>query len=113
MQIKSNPCLIRVEDAAKLIGMHPQTLRLCLQQGYFSNIGEAIKTDCENECYSYNISKFQLFEYLGLDVNVSVEDAIDMISKGSPPYRNQLPKAMIDAWNEMCKEKDTTAIQSK
>lgn len=50
-----------VSDAAKLLGMSPQTLRLGLQQGLFP-FGVAIKTSPKR--YTYYINSTALGEYL-------------------------------------------------
>ena len=50
-----------VEDAAKYIGMNPQTLRLALQQGLFP-FGVAVKTS--EKRYTYYICKQRLENYL-------------------------------------------------
>jgi hypothetical protein len=57
-----------VSDAAKLLGMNTQTLRLALQQGLF-DFGVAIRTS-ENR-YTYYINKTRLTKYLegGLFIN--------------------------------------------
>ncbi len=50
-----------VEEAAKKLGMNPQTLRLALQQGLFP-FGVAVKTS-ENR-YTYKIFTKRLDRYL-------------------------------------------------
>lgn len=50
-----------VEEAAKKLGMNPQTLRLALQQGLFP-FGVAVKTS-ENR-YTYKIFTKRLERYL-------------------------------------------------
>lgn len=50
-----------VEDAAKKIGMNPQTLRLALQQGLLP-FGIAVKTS-ENR-YTYKIFQKRLEKYI-------------------------------------------------
>jgi hypothetical protein len=57
-----------VEEAAKLLQMNPQTLRLALQQGLFP-FGVAVKTS-ENR-YTYKIFSNRLEKYLeGRDCDV-------------------------------------------
>ena len=51
-----------VEDAAKLLGMNTQTLRLALQQSLF-DWGVAIKTSPNR--YTYYINEGRLRKYLG------------------------------------------------
>ena len=51
-----------VEEAAKLLEMSPQTLRLALQQQLF-DFGVAIKTSPKR--YTYYINKGRLEKYLG------------------------------------------------
>ena len=51
-----------VEDAAKCLGMNPQTLRLALQQGLF-DFGVAVKTSPKR--YTYYINESRLKKYLG------------------------------------------------
>lgn len=51
-----------VSEAAKQLGMNPQTLRLALQQELF-DFGVAIKTSPKRYTYYINKSKFE--EYIG------------------------------------------------
>lgn len=85
------PCNVRVEDAAELMGMDAQTLRLSLQNGYYKDIGDAVKTTSKRECWTYNISKFRLFQRLGLDVKLSVKEVLALVRAGKPPFVEQIP----------------------
>lgn len=107
-----NPTRVRVEDAAMILGVDTQTLRLCMQQGYYKDIGEAVKSNRLNECYSYDISKYKLYRRQGLDIRVSIEETIKLIKSGSPPYIQPELDIMLDQYEEWLKEKDTLADQS-
>lgn len=51
-----------VSEAAKLLKMNPQTLRLALQQSKFPQFGTAIKTSPKR--YVYYINERRLMDYL-------------------------------------------------
>jgi hypothetical protein len=53
---------VSIEEAAKLLQLSPQTVRVGLQQEKFS-FGIAIKTSNQ---YTYHISRAQLNNYLGI-----------------------------------------------
>ena len=64
-------CLL-VSEAAKKVGMSPQTLRLALQQGVFP-FGVAIKTSSNR--YTYKIFPMRLEQYLkGVNYEEKVND---------------------------------------
>lgn len=109
---QNNPCKLRIQDAADIMGVDMQALALCLQAGYYSDFGEAVKSVGSNY-YSYDISKFKLYQRLGLDVNVSVEDTIKLIRAGSPPYIKQLSisHSLVMAIIEAIKKDAPTANQ--
>ena len=96
MARKSGECTVRPEEAAELLGIDAQTLRLCLKAGYYGDIGRAVKTNVDNECYAYEISKFKLYQYLGLDVSYSIEETLDLVRQGKPPYITQAPIALSE-----------------
>lgn len=52
---------ITVTEAAKKLGIYPQGLRIALQQGKFSEFGEAWKA---GERWTYYINKNRLENYL-------------------------------------------------
>lgn len=54
---------MKISEAAELLRVSPQTLRVGLQQNKFT-FGTAIKTSSH---YTYHISTAKLYEYLGLD----------------------------------------------
>lgn len=57
-----------VSDAAKKLGMTPQTLRLGLQQDKFPQFGHAIKTSPKR--FTYYVNEVRLDHYLeGRDIN--------------------------------------------
>lgn len=106
---KTTECMVRPEEAAELLGIDAQTLRLCLQCGYYGDIGRATKTSKDNECYTYVISKFQLYQYLGLDVSYSIQETLELVRQGKPPFIKQVPVSIenllktLDAQNEIKK----------
>jgi hypothetical protein len=51
-----------VSEAARRLGMNPQTLRLALQQSKFPQFGTAIKTSPKR--YVYYINERRLMDYL-------------------------------------------------
>lgn len=51
-----------VSEAARLLGINPQTLRLALQQSKFPQFGTAIKTSPKR--YVYYINERRLMDYL-------------------------------------------------
>ena len=64
-----------VSEAAKLLGLTPQTLRLGLQQSKFPQFGTAIKTSPKR--YVYYINERRLMTYLkGGDINKSETNII-------------------------------------
>lgn len=91
MPRKKGPCCVSIEDAAFLMGMNAQSLRLSLQNGYYKNIGLAAKCGPKQECWSYTISKFGLFQHLGLDVNYTVEETLQLVRRNKPPFIKQIP----------------------
>lgn len=113
MPRKTGPCNIRPEDAAIILGIDAQTLRLCLQQGYYKDIGEAVKSSADSEAYTYDISKFKLYQRQGLDVNVPVDETIRLIKSGKPPFIKQVPLPVEQIMDLLTKEKDTPTVQSK
>lgn len=58
----SKPVRIKVSDAAKIMGIGPDTLRIGLQNGHYP-FGEAIKTSTH---YTYVIMRKQLYNYAGI-----------------------------------------------
>lgn len=54
---------VSIKEAAGLLGISQQSVRLGLQRGVF-DFGVAIKTSSK---YTYHISKAKLYEYLGLN----------------------------------------------
>lgn len=89
MPRKTSPCTVRPEDAAELLGIDLRTLYGNLRAGFYSDIGIAKKTNKNNECYTYEIWKYPLFQRLGLDVNLSVEETLELVRKGKPPFIQQ------------------------
>lgn len=83
------PLIMSVQEAAPFLGMDSITLMKALKAGYFKDIGEAFKTDKNNECYSYKVYKHPLFTKLGIDVNLSVDEALKLVSAGCPPWVSQ------------------------
>lgn len=57
---------IKVADAAKMLGVNPQFIRVGLQRGVF-DFGAAFKTDDKNRSYSYVIYPEKLKEHVGKD----------------------------------------------
>lgn len=53
---------MNIKEAAKRLGMNPQTLRMALIQKLF-DFGVAIKTSKNR--YTYYINEYKLYEYLG------------------------------------------------
>lgn len=53
---------IKVEVAAKLLGVSPMGLRMALRNGKFSYFGEAWKNE---EKWTYYINTNRLYEYIG------------------------------------------------
>lgn len=53
---------VSINEAARLLQLSPQTVRVGLQQEKFS-FGTAIKTSNQ---YTYHISRVQLYNYLGI-----------------------------------------------
>lgn len=103
----NNPTKVKVEQAAAILGIDTQTLRLCMQRGYYKDIGEATKSGEQNECYRYDISKYKLYRRQGLDIRVSVDDTIAMIRAGSPPYIQPEVDKLLEFYENWLKEKDT------
>lgn len=113
MAKKISSCNVRIEDAAELMGMDTQTLRLCLQNGYYKEIGEAVKTTSERECWTYIINKFGLFQRLGLDVGLSTDVVLALVRDGKPPFIKQVPlpiETIMNAIEQL--KKDTPTDQS-
>lgn len=100
-----NPTKVPVEKAAFILGTDAQTLRLCMQRGYYKDIGEATKTG--KECYRYDISKYKLYQRQGLDIRYSVDEVIELIKQGTPPFIEQVPKELLELCRSWQKEKDT------
>ena len=117
MSRKTGECTLRLEDAAELLGIDAQSLRLCLQHGYYGDIGRALKTSKNSECFIYEISKFKLYQYLGLDVSYSIEETLKLIKNGNPPYIKQAPislsevMVMMDARIGLKKDTSTSTKQ--
>lgn len=86
---KKSPCTVSAEDAAELLGVDLRTLYGNMRAGFYSDIGIAKKTNKNNECYTYEIWKYPLFQRLGLDVNLSVEETLELVRKGKPPFIQQ------------------------
>lgn len=102
----TTPGTVKVEQAAYLLGMDKWTLMRALKNGQFKWLGEAFKSEEGNTCYSFNISKFALFTFLGYDVNLPIEDAIQKVKDGNPPWIDQvLVLAKI--------KKDTPTVESE
>ena len=80
MSKKTSPCILSVEAAGELLGLDAQTVRICIRAGHFGDFARAIKSKPTNECYLYIISKFKLYQYLGLDVNLSTEETLEQTS---------------------------------
>lgn len=113
MARKIGPCSVRIEDAAELMGIDAQTLRLSLQNGYYKDIGEAVKTTSKRECWNYTIGKFALFQRLGLDVRYSVEETIELCRQGNPPFIDQSPLKLDDLMEAIEKIKKDTSVPEK
>ena len=78
MSKKTSPCILSVE-AAELLGLDAQTVRICIRAGHFRRFCTSDKSKPTNECYLYIISKFKLYQYLGLDVNLSTEETLELV----------------------------------
>ena len=89
MSKKTSPCILSVEAAGELLGLDAQTVRICIRAGHFGDFARAIKSKPTNECYLYIISKFKLYQYLGLDVNLSTEETLELVRQGKPPFIEQ------------------------
>lgn len=75
-----------VSDAAKLLKMNPQTLRLALQQSKFPQFGTAIKTSPKR--YVYYINERRLMDYLkGGDIDTRLENNNDICDIASDTGR--------------------------
>ena len=83
---KTSPCTVKPEEAAELLGISVQTLYGNLREGFYSDIGCAKKTGKHRECYTYEVWKFPLCQRLGLDVNLSIEEILHLVSQGKPPF---------------------------
>lgn len=86
---KPTPLILSVQQAAPFLGMDSITLMGALKAGHFKEFGEAFKTNKNNECYNYKIYKYPLFTKLGIDVNLPVEKALELVSGGCPPWIDQ------------------------
>lgn len=111
MPRKRSPGTVSVEDAAELLGFDAQTLRLILQTGEYPEIGGiAKKTGPDREAYNYEISKFQLFQHLGYDVRLSIEETLARVRAGDPPWIYQ---EKVLAWRKIFGEqKEKTFLES-
>ena len=65
---------VPVKEAAKIMEMDPQSLRIALKQGLFP-FGMAIKTSANNYIYFINRHKFE--EYMGLNKSEGKENEND------------------------------------
>lgn len=92
MNRKFNPGVLTPEQAAPLLGIGADTLRYCLQIGYYGDIGHAVKTREDSESFVYEISKHKLYEYLGYDVTLSYEETLRLVNAGTPPWISQKEK---------------------
>ena len=107
MSRKRSPGTVSVEDAAELLGFDAQTLRLILQTGEYPEIGGiAKKTGPDREAYNYEISKFQLFQHLGYDVRLSIEETLARVRAGDPPWVDQEKVACLEQDLWQAKRKD-------
>ena len=88
---KTSPCTVKPEEAAELLGISVQTLYGNLREGFYSDIGCAKKTGKHRECYTYEVWKFPLCQRLGLDVNLSIEEILELVRQGKPPFIKQSP----------------------
>ena len=111
MPRKRSPGTVSVEDAAELLGFDAQTLRRSLQTGEYPEIGGiAKKTGPDQEAYNYEISKFQLFQHLGYDVRLSIEETLARVRAGDPPWVDQ---EKVLAWRKIFGEqKEKTFLAS-
>lgn len=89
MSRKTSPCTVSAEAAAELLGVDLRTLYGNMRAGFYADIGIAKKTNKRNECYTYEIWKYPLFQRLGLDVNLSVEETLELVRDGKPPFIQQ------------------------
>ena len=101
MSKKTSPCILSVEAAGELLGLDAQTVRICIRAGHFGDFARAIKSKPTNECYLYIISKFKLYQYLGLDVNLSTEETLELVRQGKPPFIEQTSYPIKDLLSEM------------
>lgn len=111
MPRKRAPGTVSVEDAAELLGFDAQTLRLILQTDEYPEIGGiAKKTGLDREVYNYEISKFQLFQHLGYDVRLSIEETLARVRAGDPPWIDQ---TQVLAWRQIYgRQKEKTFLES-
>lgn len=56
---------VTIQDAAKLLDIPEQHLRVALQQGKFSSFGHAIKSS--EKRYAYYINRERLYKYLNCE----------------------------------------------
>lgn len=57
---------VPLPEAAEMLGVPPQFLRWCLQQGRFSEIGTAVK----HKRWAYYINRTRLHDYLRREVTL-------------------------------------------
>jgi len=110
MSKKTSPCILSVEAAGELLGLDAQAVRICIRAGHFGDFARAIKSKPTNECYLYIISKFKLYQYLGLDVNLSTEETLELVRQGKPPFIEQTSYPIKDLLSEM-KSKGCTLFE--
>lgn len=71
---RGNANRITVKDAAKLLGVSPQFVRISMQKGTM-HIGTATQINKNKKRYTYHISPKLFREYSGIDITEAEESA--------------------------------------